>query len=167
MKGLDLKIKKLENQLKRLKAKKIKKETPKNTILEKCEFKAYTDGSYNKNKNITGFGVVIIKNNSVISEFSGIVPDTTMWQIEGELTAVMEAVKYCEKENIPKIIICFDYTGCEYFATRKWKTKKQFIQSYIDFMNSTKIKILWQKVKGHSGDYFNELADKLAESITK
>ena len=124
--------------------------------------RAYTDGTFNNKNGITGYGVVIVKDNKVIDSFGGTVPNSTMWQIEGELTAVKKAVEYCVWRDIKEIEINYDYNGCEFFATGKWKTKKDFIIKYKQFIKESDIKIVWRKVKAHSGDIYNDLADKIA-----
>lgn len=125
-------------------------------------YKAYTDGAFKNN--ITGYGVVIVNENNVIATFGGTVKNSEMWQIEGELTAIMEAVRYCEKGKIELIEINYDYTGCKEFALNNWKSKKDFIIKYKIFMAQTKVKMLWNKVKSHSNNLFNDMADQLAKN---
>jgi ribonuclease HI len=125
------------------------------------EYKAFVDGSHKNG--ITGYGVVILRNDMPILTISGVAQNTEMRQIAGELTAVAKVVEYCEIKGIKEIEINYDYTGCEYFVTGKWKTKKQFIMNYKLFINASDVNIKWNKVKSHSHNQFNDIADTLAK----
>jgi ribonuclease HI len=51
------------------------------------------------------------------------------------------------------------------WATGQWKTKTNLTKKYADYMrsNMTKIEIIFQKVKAHTGNKYNEEADQLAK----
>ena len=61
--------------------------------------------------------------------------------------------------------ICFDYEGIEKWCTGAWKANKTGTIAYREFYQKacTQVNIRFVKVKGHSGDKYNDLADKLAK----
>ncbi|QPM67735.1 RNase H family protein [Atribacter laminatus] len=127
------------------------------------EWEAYVDGSYYNHK--VGYGAVIIHKNKVKSELFGSVPEefSHSRQVGGELFAVIQVVKWCQKENITKITIYFDYWGIQKWVTGDWKTNISLTKNYTDFINHSPIQIHWQKVKSHSGNLWNQRADELAK----
>ena len=61
--------------------------------------------------------------------------------------------------------IFHDYEGIAKWCTGEWQTKKEGTQSYKAFYEQAKgkVDIRFVKVKGHSGDTYNDLADQLAK----
>lgn len=130
------------------------------------DIKAYVDGSYRNGK--VSWGLVIVKNNEVYGTFSGILSDLEVdgtRQVAGELRAVKEAVFWAKEQKLNSLDIYYDYEGIRAWVTGEWKAKKLVTQDYRNFMHSSEIKFNFFKVKGHSGDKFNDMADKLASDI--
>ena len=134
---------------------------------------AYVDGSYNvKYPTIVGSGVVLINSDSTIEEFSFSVDDkdlAKMRQVGGELRASMVAIQKAVKKGYKDLIIYFDFEGIEKWVTREWSCKNKYTQMYRDFVDAMKeyINIEFHKVQAHSGNEYNELADKLARQSLK
>ena len=63
------------------------------------------------------------------------------------------------------VTIVFDYQGIESWALGTWKRNNEITSNYHNFMREKMkdIKILFKKVKGHSGDKFNDRVDALAK----
>ena len=80
----------------------------------------------------------------------------------GEVQAVIEACQWMAKQKIPDFSIHFDYNGLEKWAKNEWKANSDLTRGYKDFFTSYPGRITWIKVKGHSGNHFNELTDQLA-----
>lgn len=78
----------------------------------------------------------------------------------------MYAVKWSEVNGYPAVKICYDYMGIEMWATGGWKANKDLTQKYAAFMreSSRRIEITFQKIAAHTGDKYNEEADKLAKA---
>ena len=74
-------------------------------------------------------------------------------------------MQYCIDQNIPKLKIYHDYEGISRWCLGEWQAAKKGTISYVSFYNKikNKLKVKFVKVKGHSGDKYNELADKLAK----
>lgn len=136
------------------------------------EYEAYVDGSFDKNKNIYGSGVVIIKNNEVIEKISFSGSDEKYiesYQVAGEVKAALRAMEWAVNHNISSIAIYYDYEGIRSWALGEWKTNKSVSRDYkvkYDSLSS-QVKVYFNKVKAHSGVKFNELADHLAKKAIK
>lgn len=139
---------------------------------------AYVDGSYNEASNDFSYGVVIINNGEIVHKISqkatgrNIRPKEkldamrSMRNISGEISASVAAIKYCLENKIPSVTIYHDYEGISKWANCEWKAKNIYTQNYRDFVMKarTKCKIQFVKVKGHSNDKYNDMADALAKA---
>ena len=77
----------------------------------------------------------------------------------------LKAVEFTIKNGFEEVTIVYDYQGIESWALGTWKRNKELTQNYNKIMqeNMKKIKIRFLKVKGHSGDKYNDIVDKLAK----
>ena len=86
--------------------------------------------------------------------------------ISGELNATYGAIAYALQNNLPEITIYHDYVGIAEWANLNWKANKPETKQYANYVNRVRnekgLVINFIHVKGHSGDMFNEVADKLA-----
>ncbi|AKU80301.1 viroplasmin family protein [Spiroplasma turonicum] len=136
---------------------------------ENYEVVAYTDGSYDiNNKNIFKSGVVLIKNNIVITEMSysyNYQPWLKSINIAGEVSAVIEVLNYCLNNNIKSVLINVDYIGLISWANDTWSANTSVSNDYKKYIATVKdkINISFNKVKAHSNDKYNERADQLAK----
>jgi ribonuclease HI len=127
-----------------------------------CDYQVYVDGSYRNG--IVSYGAIILKNSSEIKRMAGIVNGyAEMNQVAGEIYAAIEAIKWCESNNINEISVFYDYDGIRKWATGEWKTKNSLTKEYQKFIQGTQLKINWHKVDSHSGNFWNEETDKLAK----
>ncbi len=128
---------------------------------------AYVDGSYNAQTKIFGCGVVIFHNgaeNAFSKAFSN--PEAALMRnVAGEIEGAKLAMQYCVDNNIEEIDIYYDYEGIEKWCSGAWKTNKKGTIAYKRFYDKIKsaVKVNFIKVKGHSGDKYNDMADRLAK----
>ncbi len=125
----------------------------------------YTDGS-SKFGNY-GWAFVVYDGSETIHTDSGVGTNTEaaeMGNVAGELAAVMRAVLW-SKKNGKKIVINYDYEGVEKWVTCEWMCRNQFTADYGKFMDKYTGIYSFNKVKGHSGNKGNDVADKLARSV--
>ncbi|MBD3182698.1 hypothetical protein GF312_10420 [Candidatus Poribacteria bacterium] len=123
----------------------------------------YVDGSYYENS--TGYGAVILKNNKIVDELWGSVPEDMVYKarnVSGELYAVRQVIVWCKKNSVREIDIFYDYKGVKEWVTGDWKAKQDLTREYLDFIRKSGIKIHWHKVESHTGDKWNDRADELA-----
>jgi ribonuclease HI len=125
----------------------------------------YTDGSFTDRKpEVSGWGIVVVLNDVIIHEDYGQArPDSR--QIGGELKAAMMGMLWARQNGFQHVEIHHDYTGVAWFVDGTWKKpKKELPKKYIEFTNKAMsvIDISFVKVKAHTGNYYNERADALA-----
>lgn len=129
---------------------------------------AYVDGSYNKFSKEFSCGVVIFYKGKTY-EISKKYDDkelSSMRNVAGEIKASENAIKFCLKNSIKNLKIYHDYEGIAKWAKGDWKANKAGTIAYRDFFKeaSKNINITFEKVKAHSGNKFNDKADKLAKA---
>lgn len=130
--------------------------------------KAYVDGSYVENN--IGYGVVILRDEEVIQELSGKIDDPELdsqHQIAGEIQGIIATIEWANQNHVTEIEIFFDYAGLEKWAIGEWKTNNALTAKYQAYMQNCTVKVIWSKVKGHSGDRWNSRADELARNGAK
>lgn len=130
---------------------------------------AYVDGSFNIKTGEYSYGAVIFYNGSV-HQFSEKFSDTEMAEmhnVAGEIKGAEFVMRYCVENGIKAVKIVYDYSGIEAWATGRWKTNKTGTAAYKAYYDSIKDKlsVAFEKVKGHSGDTYNDMADALAKSV--
>lgn len=128
---------------------------------------AYVDGSFNVATNEFGYGVVMFHNGNQIHMSDSFSDEemAAMRNVAGEIYGSMAAMEYAIKNNIKNLTIYYDYMGISKWCTGEWKTNKKGTILYKKYYDQAKkkVNISFEKVKGHSGDKFNDLADSLAK----
>ncbi|MDD5581939.1 MAG: hypothetical protein PHS99_01835 [Candidatus Marinimicrobia bacterium] len=136
--------------------------------LENGEIHAFVDGSFIDND--VGYGLIIIQDGVVLQEIQGKVtqPEYSAYhQVGGELIAVVKFFEWCIKNKISRCIVHYDYDGIYKWATGEWRAKNALTQKYQEYVKKLPLDITWNKVKGHSGNIWNEQADRLAKEAIK
>lgn len=129
---------------------------------------AYVDGSYNIETKQFSYGMVMFCNGEEITKSEAFTdPELAgMRNVAGEIMGAMAAMQYCTECGIEKLDIYYDYAGIEKWCTGEWKTNKKGTTEYKRYYDSVKtiVDVRFIKVKGHSGDKYNDMADQLAKS---
>lgn len=129
---------------------------------------AYVDGSYNNITKEYSYGVIMFHKGSEIhmSKKSDDTKLAVMRNVAGEIGGAMAAMKYAMDNNIKVLTIFHDYEGIASWCLGHWKTNKEGTIAYKKYYDeiSKVVKIKFVKVKGHSNDVYNDLADQLAKS---
>lgn len=130
---------------------------------------AYTDGSYDVAENRFSYGVVLFCHNKrvYLSERFENSELATMRNVAGEIEGAKAAMRYCFEHEIDQLILFHDYEGISKWCTKEWIAKKNGTIEYVNYYDyiSEKVKVIFKKVKSHSGDKYNEIADKLAKQV--
>lgn len=131
------------------------------------EITAYVDGSFSSGKSF-GCGYIILKDGEIIAEISKAYEDeelATMRNVAGEIKASELAMQYALDNGYTSLSIYHDYQGIASWCLGEWKTNKAGTIAYKQFYDDIKdkLKVHFIKVKGHSGDEYNEIADRLAK----
>ena len=145
---------------------------PDTSDMEEGKLLAYVDGSFDVAIGKYAFGCVILTPDGEIIRESGNGDNPealAIRNVAGEMLGAMTAVMWAIKNGYDTIELRYDYEGIEKWATGAWKAKNALTQKYAEYMQRQKryIKISFQKVKAHSGDYYNEEADKLAKEALR
>lgn len=128
----------------------------------------YVDGSFMVHKENYSYGFLVVKNNEVLFKDNGVGYDkeaVALRNVSGEVEGAMKATEYAIKNGYKEIILCYDYQGIESWALGTWKRNNRITQNYHEFMQEKfkVINIKFKKIKGHSGNKFNDMADILAK----
>lgn len=124
----------------------------------------YTDGAYSSLRDQGGIGLIILKDDKKILEYSEMYKGVTNNIMElGAVIIGLKAIKNC----INSLIIFTDsmyVIGC---ATKGWKrSKNKSLWKEFDkqFQRVQELcpNVEFRHVKGHNGDLYNEEVDKLA-----
>ena len=135
--------------------------------LREGEASVYVDGSFDLETMSYSYGVVILTEKEIY-RMSGREEDpemALMRNVSGELKGAMKAMEWAIENKIRTLYLHYDYTGIERWAKGDWKTNKDGTKAYKAYFDSIKdkIKVEFIKVKAHSGNKYNDEADKLAK----
>ncbi len=142
----------------------------------KNELNIYTDGSCLNNPGAGGWGIVVIKSDSSIEEYSKGFTLTTNSRME--MKAMYMALKYAEKHGKGKvnihsdsnfIIQAFTQHWLDGWVKKGWKKQKNEPVANADIWKKIyplykKLDVNFIKVKAHSGIEHNEQVDELARA---
>ena len=135
----------------------------------------YTDGACSGNPGNGGWGAYIEIGDKRI-ELSGSENNTTNNRME--LKAVIHALEYIDDQREVTVFTDSKYVmqgiqeWIKKWKTNDWKTsQKKDVKNkdlWVELDNLTDLhSVEWKWVKGHSGDYRNDIADRLAVSEIK
>ncbi len=136
---------------------------------------AFVDGSWDKNTEKFGSGVVLFTNNTkyIVHACDDEEYLRGMHNVAGELMAAILAVKLAKFLGKTKITIIHDLEGTAKWVRydspykKHWDRNKRGTFEYGEFMDNQMITIDFKWVKGHTGVEHNEEADALAASAIK
>ncbi len=136
-------------------------------VTDKLNAVAYVDGSYNIATKEFSYGVVMFHDGKEL-HFSQKVDDrelAEMRNVAGEIKGSECAMRYAVENGCEILVIYHDYEGISKWCTGAWKANKPGTIAYKKYYEevSSKLKVEFIKVKGHSGDRFNDVADELAK----
>ncbi|MGU8299624.1 ribonuclease H1 domain-containing protein [Clostridium perfringens] len=128
----------------------------------------YVDGSFMVSKENYSYGFLVVKNDEILYEDNGVGYDKeaiALRNVSGEVEGAMKAIEYAIENGYKDIVLCYDYQGIESWALGTWKRNNRITQNYNEFMQEKfkLIKVRFKKIKGHSGNKFNDRADILAK----
>lgn len=124
----------------------------------------YTDGAFSSLRNQGGVGIIFLKEEELILEYSKTFKNTSNNQME--LLAIILGLKMI-KHPIESLTIVTDSGYCIGCATQGWKRSKntklweEFDRQYLRVQTLCP-NIIFEQVKGHSTNYWNNKVDRLA-----
>ena len=128
----------------------------------------YVDGSFDVNLQKYSFGcVILLKDGRILERYgNGEEPELlAIRNVAGEMYGAMYAVQWAFENSYSSVVLHYDYEGIEKWATGVWSAKNPHTKKYAAFMRNMqeKMEVIFQKVRAHSGDYYNEQVDQLAK----
>lgn len=132
-------------------------------------YTCYTDGAYSSVRDQGGIGILFLKDGKEVLSYSNMYKGTSNNQME--LGAIIIALRMI-KGKIDSLTIYTDSQYCIGCATLGWKRKKNKIM-WAEFDKQYKrVKqlcpnIQFIHVKGHNGEKYNEIVDKLAVAASQ
>lgn len=129
---------------------------------------AYVDGSFEVSLGKYSYGCVLLTPDGRVTLKSGSGTDpegVKIRNVAGEMCGAQTAVKWAMEQGYASIELRYDYEGIEKWVTGAWRAKMELTQKYAAFMQSCarEIRISFCKVAAHTGNYYNEEADRLAK----
>jgi ribonuclease HI len=125
--------------------------------------KIYTDGAYSSLRDMGGYAFVVLRDEEKVYSYFFNEPNTTNNRME--IQAVISALNWLYENNYAEEEIAI-YTDSMYVIgsmTKNWKRNKNVeLFSELDNVFLKFKNVIFKHVKGHSGDKYNELCDKLA-----
>lgn len=135
-------------------------------IKEDFDFVAFVDGSYDRVSKTFGSGIAVLDfNNDSVEEFKVAGHDRwDQWNIVGEIEASKHAIKLAYDNKLNKVCIYHDLKNIALWASGSWQAKNEYTQDYVRYVEkySKDMEITFVKVKGHSCNKYNDIADRLA-----
>ena len=135
-------------------------ETSKDAII------VYVDGSYNPSEETCGYASFLMhgdKKKILCGRFKMTADGRN---VEGEVKAAYETLKYLKIKQYKNIVIYHDYEGIGNWADQIWSAKKPYTKEYANFVKELRkqgYNIIFKHVYGHTDVLENEYVDKLAK----
>ncbi len=128
---------------------------------------AYIDGSFDSKTLDYSFGGCLFLNGELM-KFKKRYPKDEYSQfrnVAGEIKGAGYIINYAIKHDIKELNIYYDYNGIEKWYTGEWKANSLIAKEYVSFALKAKekIKINFHKIKSHTNNKYNDLADELAK----
>lgn len=137
------------------------------TKMQSYSAAAYVDGSYNAVTKEYSYGMVILVDGQEItdSKKGSDLELAAMRNVAGEIKGAQAAMQYALDHGIKNLTIYYDYEGIAKWCLGEWKTNKQGTKAYKAFYEQAKqkVSISFVKVKAHSANHYNDMADALAK----
>ena len=131
---------------------------------------AFCDGSYDNSLNRYSYGVIIIdKDNDEISlcGHGSNQKYISSNNIIGEIFGVVNALDWAVSNAYEKIKIYHDYEGLSKWISGEWQAKSEVAKMFVSIYRTKfdgVLDVVFEKVKGHSNNKYNDKVDTLAKT---
>lgn len=129
---------------------------------------AYVDGSYDVVSGHYSCGAVILENGIEIERKACYTDEagSALRNVAGEIMGARLAIAYALEQGAESLAIYHDYAGIGKWGDDEWKANLPMTQDYKAFVREARkrLRIRFVKVKGHSGNAYNDRADALAKA---
>lgn len=131
---------------------------------------AFCDGSFDKELNRYSYGVIIIGGDHTETPLCGYGSNPKYIvsnNIIGEIFGVINALDWAVSNGYEKIKIYHDYEGLSKWLSGEWNAGTDASKMYTSLYHTKfegVIDVVFEKVKGHSNNPYNDKSDALAKS---
>ena len=138
--------------------------------LKKGFLVAFTDGSYEKSLKRYSYGVLMITPEGKEVELCGYSTNPkyiSFNNIIGEMLGVINAMDWAVSNEYDRLKIYHDYEGLSKWINGEWRAESEVAKMYISIYKEKfdgLLSIVFEKVKGHSNNHYNDRADSLAKA---
>lgn len=126
----------------------------------------YVDGSYNPSTEECGYASFLMHGNKKKILCGRFKMTDGGRNVEGEVKAAYETLKYLRVKQYKEIVIYHDYEGIGNWADQIWSAKKFYTSEYAKFVKLLREQgyhISYKHVYGHTNVIENEYVDKIAK----
>lgn len=128
---------------------------------------AYIDGSYDAKTEAYSFGGVLLIDHQLYQFKKKYEKDefSNSRNVAGEIKGAGYLIQYAIHHGIKELDIYYDYAGIEKWYTGEWKANSLIAVKYVSFIQQIKnqIHLYFHKVKSHTNNLYNDMADALAK----
>lgn len=128
---------------------------------------AFVDGSYHAQTKEYSFGCVLLYQGKQYLYQNKFPEDelSSMRNVAGEIKGAGFIIQFCINRGFKELDIYYDYEGIEKWYHEKWKANLEGTKRYVEFARQAKkqIQVNFIKIKSHSNNHYNDLADHLAK----
>lgn len=128
---------------------------------------AYIDGSYDASTGNYSFGGCLFIDGKILKFKKKYLKDdySSYRNVAGEIKGAGYIINYAINHGIKALNIYYDYLGIENWYKGIWKAKSPIALDYVEFASKAKdkIEINFFKIKSHTNNKYNDLADELAK----
>lgn len=127
----------------------------------------YVDGSFNSATGEYAWGFVALQGGEEHCE-KGRPEDqslASMHNVAGEIMGAEAAMAYALSVGADTLVLYHDYAGIANWCTGAWQAKQEGTKAYKAYYDGIRdrLEVRFVKVKGHSHNRYNDLADRLAK----
>ena len=122
---------------------------------------AYTDGGYHLHKDEGAYAFVILQNDNIIHKQATVIRHES--NNRGELKAILDAVDWCP--DGAEIEVHSDSQYAIFTLSGEWARRKNtdLFDRWEEILARKRCKVTFRWVKGHSGDRYNEMCDRMCD----
>ena len=130
----------------------------------------YADGSYNKDSDTGGYGMVVLYDGKEVYSRGGeLKPEDILGNggIGPKIATAKKAMNYCLEHDIKDVNLYYDADCVKEIAVGNWEAKNPLTVHYKDFCNKVKNKVNITFIKTNNDNEFKAKAKKLAKQNSK
>lgn len=131
----------------------------------------FTDGSYSPKERYYSYGFVLFTKDTqyTMSACDNCKDYISSKNVSGEIFGAIQSINLALKLGITSLTVCHDYIGISAWAEGDWGANSDISKKYVEYLMNLPedFDLGFSHIKSHSGDTYNNLADKLASQAIK